>query len=342
MSESYDFNKREDYDYSHSFDYLGGVGLGKTEVRTEKDRVSKLGKYDLAPVDPPIESAKRDEIINVANLIHKSAQRESLFKKINELRDIRTEFVWNKSHEFHAYFVWALHCIDRQVPNWLNIGASSSSTDPDAQSVLQPLLVGDWVDVNHVQARPELNGKRGIVLQLLSSDRVKIDFPDINQAVSLPSSKCTKSNRSGIKPVPTSQLPQAIKVEVVGLTSDSGKLLNGFVGYVVGFNNESQRYTVRLDEGTKSLKKENLYVCLPPGWEGRFDESSGDRFYTETASGKVSWEHPILAKPRPVEGPHNEGYEEGSESDFDRVEFLEQEKKRIRLDRDRAAADRNT
>ena len=81
---SYDFNKREDYDYSFSYDYLGGMGLGKSEVETERIRKSKLGTYDLTPVDPP-EACQ--EVIKIAQMIHDSDQREALVNEIMKSRD---------------------------------------------------------------------------------------------------------------------------------------------------------------------------------------------------------------------------------------------------------------
>ncbi len=339
---SYDFNKREDYDYSYSFDYLGGVGLGKEQVRAEKDRASKLGTYDMQPVEAPQDESMRNDIITLAQSLSKSKQKESLRKKINELKDKRTEFVWNRNHPHHSYFQWASHCIDRQVPNWTSIPPTApAKSKPVTATIKESINVGDWVDVDGVSARPELNGKRGLVVDVLPNDRFKIEFPDVSQTVSLSSAKCSKPNRAGVKSCPDNQLPQAIKVEVMNLQSDQGKLLNGSVGFVVNYSRESGRYTIRLEEGggTKLLKKENLHVCLPPGWEEQVDPSSGDRFYRETISGRVTWDHPILGKKK--EGGFSEEEAEpgdtGSE-DFDREAFLEQERKRIKLDRERAAA----
>ena len=346
MSVPYDFNKREDYDYSYSFDYLSGVGLGKDQVRAEQDRAKKLGTYDMTPVEPPTNESVKNEIIHVANSISKSKQRDSMLKKIGEIKDRRTEFVWNTNHIHHPYFEWALHCIDRQVPNWTSITPSMIPSSQPSTSSKEPVVVGDWVEIDGVAARPELNGKGGMVIGTLPNERLKVEFPDVAQTVSLSAGKCCKSARTGVKPSAGGQLPQALKIEVMNLQSDQGKLLNGSVGYILGYSKESGRYTVRLEEkgGTKSIKKENLHVCLPPGWEEQVDPSSGNRFYRETASGKVTWDHPILGKRKEAEKSGFEEEDEDNDHDeseeFNREEFLEQESKRIRLDKERAAASR--
>jgi hypothetical protein len=351
MSEGYDFNKREDFDYSHSFDYLGGVGLGKAEVQAEKKRLSELGKYDLDPVDPP-EGPAAQEVIRLAENVHKSSQRDSLLQKIAEMKDSRTEFVWNKSHRLHPYYVWALHCLDREVPNWTSIRKGnqkpkSKHTEPKVTRTLE-VRIGDWVEVSDVQARPELNGKRGCVKSRTPNNRFEVEFPDIAQTVSLAASKCHRSETSGVSATPEGQLPKGLKVEVTNLQSEEGKLLNGSIGFVVEYNNYSKRYTVRLDQTTKALKKENLHVCLPPGWSEHIDPSTGETFYKEIGgTGKTSWEHPILGKrkrkpvetefvaePEDVEEDGNEQHDE----DFNRAEFVAEESKRLRLDKKRSQA----
>ena len=355
MSTPYDFNKREDSEYSHSFDYLGGVGLGKAEVNAERDRAMKRGKYDLTPVDAPPDLNTQNEVIKIAQMLHASPQRAMLLKKINETKDKRMEFVWNKNHQNNAYFEWALHCIDREVPDWTSIKPSSESSHAPKSEipVRAPINVSDWVDISDVQARPELNGKRGIVTTVSSNGRVEVEFPDISQTVSLSLSKCTKSDQIGPKAVEGNRLPQGLKVEVANLTSEQGKLLNGSLGYIVGYSRETERYTLRcIDVGLKSLKAENLHVCLPPHWEEHVDPSSGETFFRNMLTSKVSWEHPILGNRKrktastSVESEFvnrdEDSEPEESGNEFDRSEFLEGERKRLRLDKKRSGIKEDT
>ena len=193
---SYDFNKREDYDYSFSYAYLGGVGLGKSEVEAERIRKSKLGTYDMTPVDPPL-GGHRDEVIKIANMINSSKQREELVKKIFETKDSRLEFVWNKKHQLNPYFDWALHCLDRQVIGWENIRQGSVTfNEPVFSEAAKPsrqLKVGDTVEISNIKSRPELNGKIGKIFSV-SNDRMMVEFSDINQTVSI-----AKSNGSLVR-----------------------------------------------------------------------------------------------------------------------------------------------
>ena len=342
---AYDFNKRDDFEYSHSFDYLGGVGLGKAEFEAERVRKSKLGKYDLVPVDPPADALVRDEIIKVAQLVHDSKNRDSLMAKIKQLKDSRMEFVWSSVHMHHKYFEWALHCLDREVVNWRNIRASGFVPKPSSVPTQPPkdVEVGDWVEIRELQARPELNTKIGKVIEK-QGDRFQIDFPDIAQIVSISKSKCTKASSSCSRS--KDRFPRGLRVEVMGLSSEQGKLLNGLEGYVMDFNSETNRYTVRLSNEMKSLKKENLFVCLPAGWTQEVDPASGEAFFRDVTTNKVTWEHPILGAAKKfkipsefVESPGNhESASSGDEdeaADFSRSEFLEQERKRLRLDKKR-------
>ena len=160
---NYDFNKREDTEYSHSYDYLSGVGLGRSEVQAELDRRAKLGTYDLDPVGPPSDAG---EVVKIANLIIGNKERESLVKKIGEVKDKRLEFVWNDNHVNHKYFKWALHCIDRQVKDWQQIRpGQKKQVKPSAAYSSVPIEVGNTVQIENIKARRELNGKVGIVVR---------------------------------------------------------------------------------------------------------------------------------------------------------------------------------
>jgi hypothetical protein len=348
---SYDFNKREDYDYSFSYAYLGGVGLGKSEVEVERIRKSKLGTYEMTPVDPP--PGQGDEVVRIANMINSSKQREELVKKIFETKDARLEFVWNKKHQLNPYFEWALHCIDRQVVGWENIGQRSVTFNEPVRSEAKPspqLKIGDTVEISNIKARPELNGKIGQVVNV-TNDRVMVEFSDINQTVSIAKSNCLLVHQDSTDTLWKANLPRGLKVEIRGLASDQGKLLNGLNGTIVDY--KSERFLIRLDDPVggdlKSVKECNLYVLLPDGWSEKMDESSGKPYYVRHEDQSVSWDHPILSRSKQKRKPKEKSEEfvkldtheevsdsearEETESGFKRDEFLCEEAKRLKLDR---------
>lgn len=350
---SYDFNKREDNDYSHSYDYLGGVGLGRDEVKADRLKEAQKGKYDLEPVDPPPET---EEVVRIATLVHKAKERDALLKKIREVKDRRMEVVWNTSHRAHAYFLWALHCMDREVVNWQSVRRGNpqrrvSEAPPPQRSI----KIRDNVEVSNLKARPELNGKTGTVTgENETNTRWLVEFSDIMQTVSISRDNCTWTNK--VISSTSKTLPRGLKVEIRKLTSDTGKLLNGMEAYISEFNADSQRYLVRLDltGEIKSLKEENLYIPPPSDWIERIDESSGKSFFVHSKSGETTWRHPILRRvthKRKTDEKETKdefiGAESSSSQDdaeapsadeetgFDRTSFLLQEEKRLRLDKKR-------
>jgi len=340
---SYDFNKREDYDYSFSHDYLGGVGLGRSQVDSEREKAERLGKYDLTPVSPPVSHLDKDEIIKIATLIHSSTDRESLKRKIFSVKDKRTEFLWNTNHKLHPYFEWALHCIDREVKDWEHIhppSMSSSSTSPTGSSCITACNIGDTVEIQKIKSRTELNHKRGrIVGESEDHNRWLIEFSDIKQTISIGKANCIVVTGSPVNTTPSegAAIPNGMKIIIHSLSSDSGKLLNGLYGTIVEFNLESQRYSVRVDgePQIKSLKESNLKIPVPPDWTEEYDSASGKHFYVHQRTGEITWKHPLFhhSKRKQIEDPEDEDDTEDVSGEFNRREFLRLEEKRLKLDR---------
>lgn len=345
----YDFNKRDDVEYSHSYDYLGGVGLGRAEVAAEEERKSKLGTYDKVPVVPPSSMAERDEVIKIAQLVHGSSNRVSLLERIREAKDKRTSFVWDSSHPNKAYFEWALHCIDREVKGWVSIrpGAVPPLKEPLRRECASPQTInpGDTVSVNNLQKRPELNTKFGKVVGE-ENGRFLVEFPDIDQMVSVSKSNCTRAEGVVLKRLNAGErFPRGLQVQVANLTSEAGRAMNGRTGYVFEYLPEPGRYTVRLegDADFKSLKESNLRVCLPLGWEERVDESSGSVYYVKSVSGEVTWKHPLFSVSNKrsqteagfinSEEPEEPELPKTDTVSFSREEFLQEEQKRLKLDK---------
>ena len=132
-----------------------------------------------------------------------------------------------------------------------------------------------------------------------------------------------------------------MKVQIINLTSDSGKILNGIDGYVISYN--ADRYTIRLGSSSdlKSIKRENLHVVLPNEWIERFDDSEGKFFFVNSSTGETSWVHPILGNVKSPEDKRNEVIRQAEESEsdndesegFERAQFLRDEAKRLKLDK---------
>lgn len=343
MSQAYDFNRREDFDYTHSYDYFGGMGLGRSEVEAEKLRKQKLGTYDIDPVDPPSDPAQQAESIRIARVLHESKERDALIKRVAELRDKRMEVIWNKDHPNHKYFSWALHCLDRQVVDWQSIrrggsGVRSVSAPKDLTEPIINVEIGARVEIDNLKSRPELNHKIGTVVRE-DGARWIVEFRDIQQTVSISKSNCSHTNKT-FKSYPN-LLPKGLKVQIINLTSDSGKILNGIDGYVISYN--ADRYTIRLGSSSdlKSIKRENLHVVLPNEWIERFDDSEGKFFFVNSSTGETSWVHPILGNVKSPEDKRNEVIRQAEESEsdndesegFERAQFLRDEAKRLKLDK---------
>ena len=315
---SYDFNKRgeEFFEYSHSYDYLGGVGLGKSEVDAANLRTSQLGTYDMDPVKAP---SGWEQIVKTATLISKAKNRKALLDKISTIREPKIEFVWNESHTDRRYFEWALHCIDRQVVGWQTIVEKPHLAAEKGEKP-EKFLVGDFVQISNIKARPELNGKIGRIASI--SDRFSIEFGDISQNISI--ARKNLSLKFVFEPLGENVLPPGLSVDVCRLSSETGQKLNGQSATVV--SNDGERYTVRLTGGElKSLKRENLHVPLPPLWTEHVDASTGSVFYK--SGNDVVWKHPLIAQIGAWESLIRK-----RRGEFDRSAFLRDESKRLKLD----------
>lgn len=90
-----------------------------------------------------------------------------------------------------------------------------------------------------------LNGQLGEVVGSLENGRFLVKLGDASKAMKPDSLE------------DATDAPIAKKLQVVGLTSEKGQMLNGQVGEVLG-GTASGRYIVRLSDATMSLKVENL------------------------------------------------------------------------------------
>ncbi|KAF4675164.1 hypothetical protein FOL47_008171 [Perkinsus chesapeaki] len=308
---TYDFNKREDYDYHVSYDFLGGQ-LGRDELSEKRKKDRKKGRYDMRPVSAPDDQgeALKNRIIKTAEAVCKSKNPEGLEKKIKCSKDPKMLFIRDDHHEAHQYYLWAKHCISREVKDWESITPENASTKRKEQQTVElneseaNFSVGTRVEVLGLKSKPELNGTCGTVIgKNAKSGRFEVKLDKTNSIMAIKpdnlmyapetaeevAERKKKQKESGI-------LPDGCLVHAAGLKSASATWINGQEGIVVGWNPDKKRYDIKLncDGSIKQLKPENVKVKLPEGWTEYWDEDQQRHYYVENATQKVTWKHPVF------------------------------------------------
>ncbi|EER16831.1 hypothetical protein Pmar_PMAR011345 [Perkinsus marinus ATCC 50983] len=307
---TYDFNKREDYDYHVSYDYLGGQ-LGRDLLSEKRKKERKKGRYDMRPVRAPDDEVLRNRIVKTAEFVCKSKNPEGLENKIKSSKDPKMLFIRDEEHEAHQYYLWAKHCINREVKDWELITPENESAKRKQQQTEElkdteaNFSIGTRVEVLGLKSKPELNGTSGTVVGKNSRSgrfEIKLDKtasimaikPDnlmyAPETAEEAAERKKKQKESGI-------LPDGCAVHVAGLKSASATWINGQYGIVVGWNSDKKRYDVKLncDGSIKQLKPENVRVKLPEGWTEYWDEDQQRHYYVENATKKVTWKHPVFS-----------------------------------------------
>lgn len=82
-SGNYNFNQREQRNYTHSYQYFGGW-LGQEELEKEKERKKQLGKLDMPVAVPPENAQMRETIEKIAKhvIMKKTAEERRIFEKM--------------------------------------------------------------------------------------------------------------------------------------------------------------------------------------------------------------------------------------------------------------------
>ncbi|KAF4673516.1 hypothetical protein FOL46_007006 [Perkinsus olseni] len=290
---TYDFNKREDYDYHVSYDYLGGQ-LGRDMLSEKRKKERKKGKYDMRPVRAPDD--------------------EGLARSS---KDPKMLFIRDEDHEAHQYYLWAKHCISREVKDWESITPENESIKRKQQQTeelkdtIADFSIGTRVEVLGLKSKPELNGTCGTVVgKNKSSGRFEVKLDKTGSIMAIKpdnlmyapetaeqvAERKKKQEESGI-------FPDGCAVHISGLKSVSATWINGQEGIVIGWNPDKKRYDVKLncDGSIKQLKPENVRVKVPEGWTEYWDEDQQRHYYVENATQKaqffsaVTWKHPVFS-----------------------------------------------
>eukprot|EP00397_Hematodinium_sp_SG-2012_P028491 GEMP01030000.1.p1 GENE.GEMP01030000.1~~GEMP01030000.1.p1 ORF type:complete len:598 (+),score=153.99 GEMP01030000.1:131-1924(+) len=372
---AYDFTKREERNYKHSYQYFGGW-LGQEEVEKEKARKKALGKIDMQPVAPPPDQLMCEMIEKIAKhvVLKKPGEERRIFEKmIREKNAGNYQFCFmdDSSREvaglgaiksdtpdgpIHAiagdkgeqqkareYYLFVKHCEERQVdfkPLALkqaklekdrdeklkrakrppeapqNPGAEKSSSStakaevPKQDEPEEPMFNdGARIEILCLEKRADLNGQLGVVVKFykdLGRYEVRLDkFGTVIKVkpanIAYATVQTDTADREQKEKNAFGELPKDAKVEIFGLQSEAARWLNGQEGFVVGYDEEAQRYEVKLLRDAKQIKRvklDNMKLSLPEGWVEYFDEHAQRPYYINPATKKVTWKHPIQATAR--------------------------------------------
>jgi len=326
---SYDFRKREEWDYKHSFNYMAGW-LGTEEAETERKRKKKLGKTDLPAPPLPEDAAMVETIEKTARHIHKSSDPVVFERLVREKQKGKAEFSFlEETGHGRDYYNFVRHCLERQVEpralaeqarkvkedrdrkaaNVKNNVFAAGSGAPSAPKKEAVFKVGEYMEVLGIKSKPDYNGKIVKVMAYHPDvDRYEVRFEGGRYDTVLARFReenlmySTVQERQGgdEKEMPEGEIPNGTKVEIRGLQSDTARWMNGQKALVICWDKDSERYEVRLqlNNDIKKVKAGNLRAELPEGWEEHWDEHLQRHYYLNSTTQKVTWKHPVVSNQR--------------------------------------------
>lgn len=325
---SYDFKKREDWDYGHSYGYMAGW-LGQEEAAAEKKRKRKMGKTDFPAPPLPQDAALVDTIEKSALHVHKSPDSDVFERLIREKNKGKPGwgFLEETGHGYD-YYKFVRHCLDRKVEprplaqkalqikedrekkeaNVRNnvFTAGSGAPAPKKEAVFK---TGELMEVLGLKNQADFNGKIVRVLRYYPDlDRYEVKFEGGRydgvaaklREENLMYSAVEEKTVLESKELPEGEIPNGTKVEIRGLQSETARWLNGQIALVVQWDVEGERYDLRLEvnNAIKKVKPANIQIPLPAGWEEHYDEHLSRHYYINTKTQKVTWKHPTVANTR--------------------------------------------
>mmetsp|Transcript_12862 Transcript_12862/g.35321 ORF Transcript_12862/g.35321 Transcript_12862/m.35321 type:complete len:540 (-) Transcript_12862:62-1681(-) len=326
---SYDFKKREDWNYTHTYDYMAGW-LGQEKTEAEKKRKKKLGKTDLAAPSVPLDRSLADNIEKTARYVHKSDD-PGVFERLIQDKN-RGKPGWGfleENGEGNDYYKFVRHCYEREVdPRPLAEQAKKIKDDRDLKQAnaknnvftagmgsetpkkKDPVFKKDeLMEVVGIKAKPDYNGKIVRVIGYHPDvDRYEVKFEGGRydtvvvklREENLMYSAVQEVDPDAEKEMPEGEIPNGTRINIRGLQSEAAKWLNGQKGIVVQWDKDAERYEVRLDVNNdiKKVKAANVKVELPEGWEEHYDEHLQRSYFVNTKTQKVTWKHPTVANQR--------------------------------------------
>mmetsp|Transcript_24898 Transcript_24898/g.83019 ORF Transcript_24898/g.83019 Transcript_24898/m.83019 type:complete len:560 (+) Transcript_24898:94-1773(+) len=351
---SYDFKKREDWDYKHTYEYMAGW-LGQGEAEEAKKRKRLLGKVDMPAPSLPTDLALVEHIEKTAQHIHKSADAAIFERLIQEKNKGKAgwEFMVEGGNA-NDYYKFVRHALERKVEpralaeqarkvkedrekkenNVRNNVFTATSGEPTKPKDKEAVFKKDeLMEVLGVKSKPDYNGKIVRVLKYHPDvDRYEVRFEGGRYDTvvvrlredNLMYSAVQTRDKDDDKEFPEGEIPNGTRIEVRSLQSEAARWMNGQKGIVVMWDKDTERYELRLDfdNSIKKVKPGNIKVELPEGWEELFDEHVGRYYYLNTKSQKVTWKHPTVANSRAKFGK----VVENNAEELDEVEIDENRK----------------
>jgi len=326
---SYDFKKREDWDYKHTYDYMAGW-LGQSHTEAEKKRKKKLGTTDLTTPPIPRDRSLADSIEKTARYVHKSDDPGVFERLIQEKNKGKPGWGFlEDGGEGNDYYKFVRHCYEREVdPRPLGEQALKIKDDRDLKQanaknnvftagmgsetpkLKEPVFkAGELMEVIGIRNKPDYNGKIVKVLMYHPQvDRYEVKFEGGRydtvvvkfREENLMYSSVAERDPEADKEMPEGEIPNGTNVNIRGLQSEAARWLNGQKGIIVQWDKDTERYEVRLEVNNdiKKVKAQNVRVELPEGWEEHYDEHLQRSYYLNTKTEKVTWKHPTVANQR--------------------------------------------
>lgn len=330
---SYDFKKREDYSYSHSFSFMAG-SLGQEAAKAEMRRKKKLGTVDEEAPPLPKDSAMVETIEKTARHIHKSND-PAVFERLIQDKN-RGKPNWSflsEGGEGYDYYKFARHCLEREVdPRPLALKARMVKEDRELKERNAKANVftgyvgetkdipkrtvadakfanGELMEVLGVKSKPDYNKK---IVKVMSydpeADRYEVRFEGGRydtvvvklKEENLMFSSVKEQDLKERKEMPEGEIPNGTNIEISGLQSETARWMNGQKAIIVCWDKDIERYEVRLavNHEIKKVKAGNIRPEVPEGWEEHFDEHLGRHYYVNKADQKVTWKHPTVSNQR--------------------------------------------
>ncbi|CAE7233463.1 unnamed protein product [Symbiodinium pilosum] len=328
---SYNFKRREDWDYKHSYTLMAGM-LGQEEVKETQRRKKKMGTVDEQAPPLPQDTALVETIEKTAKHIHRSndpAVFEHLIQDKNKGKP-GWSFLQEGGEGFE-YYKFCRHCCEREVdPRPLALHARKVKEDREIKQANAKANVftgyqgadipkktesdakfktGELMEVVGVKSKPDYNGKIVRVLKFHpEADRYEVQFEGGRydsvvvklKEENLMYSAMQEKEVQETKDMPEGEIPNGTKVEVRGLQSETAKWMNGLKAIVVCWDKDTERYEVRLslNNDIKKVKPPNLRLEVPDGWQEHWDEHLGRHYYVNQTTQKVTWKHPTVTNQR--------------------------------------------
>ncbi|CAK9034367.1 unnamed protein product [Durusdinium trenchii] len=347
---SFDFKRREDWDYKHSYSFMAGW-LGQDEAKEAQRRKKKIGTVDEQAPPLPKDNSLVETIEKTAKHVHRSNDPTVFEHLIQEKNKGRAGWDFlQEGGEGREYYLFCRHCCEREVePRPLALHARKVKEDrelkqanakanvftgyqgteiPKKTEKDAKFQIGELMEVIGVKSKPDYNGKIVRVMKFYpEADRYEVKFEGGRydtvvvklKEENLMYSAMREKEVQERKEMPEGEIPNGTKVEISGLQSDAAKWMNGQKAIVVCWDKDTERYEVRLsiNNDVKKVKAANLRLEVPEGWE----------VDTTTSTQKVTWKHPTVTNQRGKFGQVREKLD----ADLEEVE-LDHERKHYEVD----------